>query len=78
MLYYAIVGLIAGALAKWIMPGDRHEPQGCFMTMLLGIGGAMLAGFVFGTLLNLDLMGGIIGATLGSIALLWLMRKLRD
>ena len=77
MLYYAIVGLIAGALAKWIMPGDRHEPQGCFMTMILGVGGAMLAGFVFGTLLGLDRVSGIIGATLGAIAILWLMRRYR-
>ena len=78
MLQYAIVGLIAGALAKWIMPGDRHEPQSCLMTMVLGIGGALAAGFVFGTLLGTHGLGGIVGATLGAVGILWLMRKYRD
>lgn len=78
MLYYAIVGLVAGVLAKWIMPGERHEPQGCLMTMVLGIGGAMLAGFLLGSVLQVPGMVGIVGATLGAIGILWLMRKYRD
>ncbi len=39
-----IVGLIVGALAKLIMPG--HDPGGIVVTMLLGIGGSILAGFL--------------------------------
>lgn len=39
-----IIGLIAGALAKWIMPGK--DPGGIFVTMLLGIAGSVLAGFL--------------------------------
>lgn len=40
----AIIGLIVGALAKLIMPGK--DPGGIFITMLLGIAGALLAGWL--------------------------------
>lgn len=80
LLWYAIVGLVAGALAKWLMPGDRGEPKGCLGTILLGVGGAMLVGFLMETLLGREGRGGlaasIVGATLGALAILWLLRKL--
>lgn len=44
VLSWIIVGLIAGVIAKVIMPGK--DPGGCAITMLLGIGGAVLAGFL--------------------------------
>jgi len=44
LLWMIIVGLIVGALAKLIMPG--HDPGGIVVTMLLGIGGSLLAGFL--------------------------------
>ena len=44
MLLTIIIGLIAGALAKFIMPGK--DPGGIIITILLGIGGALLAGFL--------------------------------
>lgn len=79
MLWYAIVGFCAGALAKMIMPGDKKEPRGCLLTILLGVGGAMLTGFVLETLLGRNTQGGLIpsifGATLGAMALIFLMRK---
>jgi uncharacterized membrane protein YeaQ/YmgE (transglycosylase-associated protein family) len=40
LLFWIIVGLIAGALAKWIMPGD--DPGGIIVTMIIGIVGAVL------------------------------------
>jgi uncharacterized membrane protein YeaQ/YmgE (transglycosylase-associated protein family) len=43
-LWMAIVGLIAGALAKLVMPG--RDPGGIFITMLLGMAGALLATFI--------------------------------
>lgn len=43
-LGWIVIGLIAGALAKLIMPGK--DPGGCIVTMLLGIAGALLAGFI--------------------------------
>ena len=48
IISWIIVGLIAGAIAKIIMPGK--DPGGCAITMLLGIGGAVLAGFLAHTL----------------------------
>jgi uncharacterized membrane protein YeaQ/YmgE (transglycosylase-associated protein family) len=44
VLWMAIVGLIVGALAKLIMPG--HDPGGIIVTMLLGIAGSLVAGFL--------------------------------
>jgi uncharacterized membrane protein YeaQ/YmgE (transglycosylase-associated protein family) len=44
LLWEAIIGLIVGALAKFIMPGK--DPGGIFITMLLGIAGALLATFI--------------------------------
>ena len=44
IISWIIVGLIAGVIAKILMPGK--DPGGCAITMLLGIGGAVLAGFL--------------------------------
>lgn len=44
ILSWIIVGLIAGVLAKWIMPGD--QPSGFIVTAILGIVGGLLGGFV--------------------------------
>jgi uncharacterized membrane protein YeaQ/YmgE (transglycosylase-associated protein family) len=41
---WIIFGLIAGAVAKLLMPGK--DPGGMFVTILLGIGGALLGGFI--------------------------------
>lgn len=41
---WLVIGLLAGAVAKLLMPGK--DPGGCLVTMLLGIAGAMLAGFL--------------------------------
>ena len=60
---WIILGLIVGALAKWIMPGK--DPGGLFVTMVLGIAGAMIGGFV-GAKLGL---GSVTGFDLGSIGL---------
>ncbi len=44
LLWTAIIGLVVGALAKLIMPGK--DPGGIFITMLLGIAGSFLGGFL--------------------------------
>lgn len=49
ILSWIIFGLIAGALAKVIMPG--RDPGGCIITMLLGVAGAFVGGWV-GTFLG--------------------------
>ncbi len=45
MLFWIIVGLIAGALAKWFMPGP--DPGGIIVTIIIGIVGAVLGGWLF-------------------------------
>ena len=69
-----MIGLLVGALAKLIMPG--RDPGGILVTMLLGIAGSMLGGFL-GRLLGLYQSGqraGFIVSTLGAILLLALYR----
>jgi uncharacterized membrane protein YeaQ/YmgE (transglycosylase-associated protein family) len=80
-LFWVLLGLIAGSLAKFIMPG--RDPAGCIFTIFLGIVGAFIGGLV-GTQLgwgrisagDLDLRSiGI--ATFGAIILLALGRLVR-
>lgn len=44
ILGWIVIGLLAGAIAKLLMPGK--DPGGCIITILLGIAGALLAGFI--------------------------------
>ena len=60
---WIIMGLIVGALAKFLMPGE--DPRGIIVTILIGIAGAFLGGFV-GAKMGL---GAVSGFNLGSIAL---------
>lgn len=73
ILGWIIVGLIAGVLAKWIMPGD--DPGGLIVTILIGIAGGLIGGFAAS---QLGTGGGnfvnILIATVGAIVLLILYR----
>jgi uncharacterized membrane protein YeaQ/YmgE (transglycosylase-associated protein family) len=78
ILYYIVIGIIAGALAKMLMPGDKSEPKGCLMTMALGIAGAVVMGLIADLLLgggSGSLIGSLIGATIGAMILIFLARK---
>ena len=71
---WIIIGGIAGAIAKLLMPGK--DPGGCIVTILLGIAGALLAGFI-GQALNLDSAmngAGFIGAIVGAFLILLIYR----
>ncbi len=73
LLWFLLIGLIAGALAKWIMPGN--DPGGILVTMLLGVAGAYVGGFLAGILgIGSGDPAGLIGAVIGAIILLWLYR----
>ncbi len=63
IIAWILFGLIAGALAKWIMPGK--DPGGLVMTMVLGIVGAMIGGFI-GSAIG---FGGISGFDIRSFGL---------
>jgi uncharacterized membrane protein YeaQ/YmgE (transglycosylase-associated protein family) len=72
-----IVGAIVGALARWLMPGEQK--MGWILTILLGIGGSMAAGFV-GQAIGWYHAGqgaGWIASVLGAIVLLWVVGKVR-
>ena len=71
---WILLGLIAGALAKFIMPGK--DPGGIFATILIGIGGFLGSFIGLGKVESFDL-GGIFIATIGAIVLLIVYRMLR-
>ena len=71
---WILIGGLAGAVAKLLMPGK--DPGGCIITVLLGIAGALLAGFL-GQMLNIDSAmngAGFIGAIIGAFVLLLIYR----
>ena len=72
-----VVGLIAGALARWVMPGP--DPGGIVITILIGIVGAFVGGFIVQSLfggpgITQISLGSILIATLGAIILLAIYR----
>ncbi len=74
---WIVIGAVAGILGKFIMPGK--DPGGFIVTILLGIAGALLAGFL-GTAVGFYSAGqgaGWIGATVGAIALLAIYRMVK-
>jgi len=76
MIESAILGLIAGALAKFVMPGK--DPGGIIVTILLGIAGASVGGFLARTFLGLEGSGinitNILISAAGAFLLLLLYR----
>ncbi len=73
-LWWILIGLLAGAIARAIMPG--RDPGGCLITILLGIGGAVLAGFL-GQQLGWYRQGegaGFLAAIVGSVLILIIYR----
>ena len=55
ILSWIVIGLIAGALAKWILPGD--DPGGIVVTILIGVAGGLLGGFLGTSLLGIGVTG---------------------
>jgi len=79
IISWIIFGLLAGGLAKFIMPG--RDPGGCFLTIILGIVGASVGGWIgtqlgFGSVNAFDLRSlGV--AILGSIVVLLIYRVIK-
>lgn len=76
-VWMCIIGLVAGALAKLIMPGK--DPGGIIVTILLGIAGSLVAGYA-GRALGLYQPGqgaGLIMSVIGAILLLVVYRLFR-
>jgi uncharacterized membrane protein YeaQ/YmgE (transglycosylase-associated protein family) len=80
ILAWIVLGLIAGALAKWLMPGK--DGGGWILTMALGIAGAFVGGYL-GSLIGVGVTGGGINlasigtATAGAFVLLFVYRAVK-
>ena len=79
IIAWIVLGLIAGAIAKFLMPG--RDPGGIFITIIIGIVGAIIGGFIGQALGVGDVTGfnlpSLIIAVLGSIVLLIVYRMVR-
>ena len=78
IIVWILLGLVAGAIAKALMPGD--DPGGFIVTIAIGIVGAMIGGFLWKLLTGSDSygdfdIGGIMIAVLGSLILLFGYRQ---
>ena len=76
---WIVMGLVAGVIAKLLMPGD--DPGGCLITIVLGIAGGMVGGFIgtrigWGTVNDFDLRSLAL-AVGGSMLLLVIYRLLK-
>ena len=76
ILSWIFLGLIAGAIAKFVMPGK--DPGGFIVTIVIGIVGAIVGGFLgqfigLGKVESFDL-GGVVIATIGAVLLLIVYR----
>jgi uncharacterized membrane protein YeaQ/YmgE (transglycosylase-associated protein family) len=80
ILSWIIFGLIAGILAKWIMPGK--DGGGFFLTVFLGIIGAVVGGWIstffgFGKVDGFNI-GSFAVAVIGSLIVLFIYRKMKS
>jgi uncharacterized membrane protein YeaQ/YmgE (transglycosylase-associated protein family) len=76
-LWTALIGLVVGAIARFVMPGDQK--MGWIMTALLGIGGSLVATYV-GQALGWYQAGqgaGWIASVVGALVLLFVVQKVR-
>jgi uncharacterized membrane protein YeaQ/YmgE (transglycosylase-associated protein family) len=75
LLVFLVMGLIAGFVARWLMPGP--DPMGWVGTMVLGVVGSFvggtLAALIFGGTLALS-AAGLIGSIVGALIVLWAWR----
>jgi uncharacterized membrane protein YeaQ/YmgE (transglycosylase-associated protein family) len=82
IIAFIILGLLAGAIAKALMPGD--DPGGWIITAIIGVVGAVIGGFLAGALFGADPMDEFfdistwLTAIVGSIILLVLYRLVVD
>lgn len=74
LLWTIVIGFVVGALAKLIMPGK--DPGGIIITILIGIGGAVVAKYLgqMAGLYGPDQAAGFFGSLVGALILLGLYR----
>jgi uncharacterized membrane protein YeaQ/YmgE (transglycosylase-associated protein family) len=77
IISWIVFGLIAGIIAKLIMPG--RDPGGCIITILLGVAGAFVGGFLYRLLTGREVffqfdLGSLVVAVLGAVVILAVYR----
>ncbi len=86
IILWIVFGIIAGGIAKMIMPGDdpgnMNDAGGIAITALIGIAGSFVGGII-GNLIGLNAdgrfsLGSLILAILGAVLLLWGYRKIKE
>lgn len=78
LIWEALIGIVVGAIAKFIMPGK--DPGGIFVTMLIGVAGSLLATFI-GSHVGLYQEGqsaGFIMSVIGAVVLLAIYKFVRN
>ena len=80
VLSWIVFGLIAGIIAKWIMPGK--ENLGVLVTIMLGIVGAVVGGYIstffgFGKVDGFN-FGSFVVAVIGAIVVLYIYKKVKS
>lgn len=78
LIWEALIGIVVGAIAKFIMPGK--DPGGIFVTMLIGVAGSLLATFI-GSHVGLYHEGqsaGFIMSVIGAVVLLAIYKFVRN
>jgi uncharacterized membrane protein YeaQ/YmgE (transglycosylase-associated protein family) len=78
ILGWIVIGLIAGALAKWLFPGK--DPGGLIVTILIGVAGGLLGGFLanFIGIGTGGMIWNLVLATAGAVLLLWIYRMISN
>jgi uncharacterized membrane protein YeaQ/YmgE (transglycosylase-associated protein family) len=82
IIAFLVLGLLAGAIAKAILPGD--DPGGIIVTMIIGVAGALLGGFLAGLLFDVNPVDEFfslstwLAAIVGSIILLLIYRAVAN
>ena len=77
IIWIIVIGFIAGIIARALSPGP-NKPSGFVLTTLLGIAGAFITTFIGQTIgwYRLDQGAGLIGATVGSVVVLYIWNRL--
>lgn len=75
---FILIGLVVGVLARLVLPG--RDPIGILATIIIGIVGALIGGYLFGSVFNNNTRGvdwlDFVGATLVAALLLFIYRKM--
>lgn len=75
ILIWLLVGLVAGAIARLLVPG--RDPMGCLGTLALGLAGSLIGGFLGNLIFDNDFRisaAGVIGSIIGAVILLLILR----